>query len=40
MRQLWSQSKVSIKSISRLERAAKLRERTLEDLKRAFVAAG
>jgi hypothetical protein len=40
MRDLWAKSKVSIGAISRLERGEKLKDRTLEDIKRAFEAAG
>jgi hypothetical protein len=40
MRKLWAESKVSIDAISRLERGQKLRDRTLEDIKRVFEAAG
>ena len=40
MRKLWVESKVSIDTISRLERGQKLRDRTLEDIKRVFEAAG
>jgi hypothetical protein len=40
MRDLWAKSKVSTDAISRLERGEKLKDRTLQDIRRAFVAAG
>ena len=40
MRDLGAKSKVSIGAISRLERGEKLKDRTLEDIKRVFEAAG
>jgi transcriptional regulator with XRE-family HTH domain len=40
MRDLRAKSNVSTDAISRLERGEKLKDRTLQDIKRAFVAAG